>query len=482
MKSHPFTWWRGKAGLILLGLAMCFAVAPEPRAVAAEDPLLGYSFALEVEGTTVGFFTGASGIGSLTEVTEQSINTPASKTGTSVKKLPGRLRWNEVVLRRGITEDMGLWEWRQQVVDGDIDEARKNFSIIILDESLSPVARWEFVNGWPSKIEAPHAGTGTEDMALESLSLVYEQEVRCPDPLVPCNPANNPPTISDIPDKQTYEDTPVTVNFTVNDRETPLNNLQLTSRSSNATLVPQSRMTLGGSGANRTLTILPAANLSGSALVTVTVSDGTYQKSDSFSLTVTPVNDRPVIRGTPPRTVAAFSRYQFTPTAVDVEGGVLTFSIINCPDWASFDTATGSLSGTPVTVHINTATTGVEISVTDPQGAKASLPIFSIAVTDPPNHPPTISTIEDQRLSPNSSTRINFTVEDRETSAQSLVISLMSSNTRLLPLANLSLGGSGTNRTLDITPARNQTGSAIITITVSDGFFTTSLSFTVTVA
>ncbi|HEY6167304.1 MAG TPA: right-handed parallel beta-helix repeat-containing protein, partial [Verrucomicrobiae bacterium] len=75
-----------------------------------------------------------------------------------------------------------------------------------------------------------------------------------------------------------------------------------------------------------------------------------------------------------------------------------------------------------------------------------------------------------------------FTVGDMETAVTQLVVTVSSSNTRLVPAANIALGGSGVSRTVTVTPAANQAGSAVITITVADALgATASVSFTVTV-
>jgi hypothetical protein len=70
--------------------------------------------------------------------------------------------------------------------------------------------------------------------------------------------------------------------------------------------------------------------------------------------------------------------YSFQPTAADPDGNALTFSIVNRPAWASFDAATGRLSGTPSAANVGT-TTGIVISVSDGT-ASASLASFNIAV------------------------------------------------------------------------------------------------------
>jgi VCBS repeat-containing protein len=105
---------------------------------------------------------------------------------------------------------------------------------------------------------------------------------------------NDPPTISNITNQSTNEDTTTSpIGFTINDLETPPEFLSLLKASSNTTLTPASSIVFGGSGTNRTVTITPAADLVGSSTITVTVSDGTLTAFDTFTLTVNPVNDPP---------------------------------------------------------------------------------------------------------------------------------------------------------------------------------------------
>lgn len=91
-----------------------------------------------------------------------------------------------------------------------------------------------------------------------------------------------------------------------------------------------------------------------------------------------PTNSTPTISGSPATTVVEGNAYAFMPVANDADGDPLTFEIENPPPWASFDTVTGALSGTPDGTHIGT-TTGVLITVTDGTDA-ASLPVFDLEV------------------------------------------------------------------------------------------------------
>jgi hypothetical protein len=87
----------------------------------------------------------------------------------------------------------------------------------------------------------------------------------------------------------------------------------------------------------------------------------------------------PTISGTPGTTVVAGSAYTFTPTAADANNDPLTFSIVNMPAWATFNTTTGRLQGTPSAADVGTYT-AITIRVTDGT-ATTSLAAFAVAVT-----------------------------------------------------------------------------------------------------
>jgi hypothetical protein len=129
------------------------------------------------------------------------------------------------------------------------------------------------------------------------------------------------------------------------------------------------------------------------AAIAISVSDGQIAVPlPDFTIVVTPpsVNQAPVISGTPMTSVEAGTAYTFVPTASDPEGGALTFAISGRPAWATFDTSTGRLSGTPPAGTTGTFA-NIVISVSD-GASSAALPAFSIAVTAPTsNRPPTIS-------------------------------------------------------------------------------------------
>jgi len=96
--------------------------------------------------------------------------------------------------------------------------------------------------------------------------------------------------------------------------------------------------------------------------------------------------------------------------------------------------------------------------------------------------PPFISPISDITVNSNSSTGpINFTIGDATVPVDSLVLTATSSNPTLVPNSNIVFGGSGSNRTVNVTVAAGQGGTATITINVDNGQAVSSDSFDVTV-
>ena len=112
-------------------------------------------------------------------------------------------------------------------------------------------------------------------------------------------------------------------------------------------------------------------------------SGSTTGGSATGSGTTAPVtNTVPVISGTPGTSVIAGSAYSFQPTASDADGNTLTFSVANKPAWASFNTSTGRLSGTPSSGQVGTYS-GITLAVSDGEDT-ASLPAFTITVASAP--------------------------------------------------------------------------------------------------
>jgi hypothetical protein len=143
---------------------------------------------------------------------------------------------------------------------------------------------------------------------------------------------NDVPTLSAISDQTTLEDTATgAIAFTVGDVETAAGSLTVTAASSNLGVVAADGIALGGSGAERTITLSPVANASGTSTITVTVTDGgSLTATRSFVLTVTAVNDPPIPE--PSELAGGEDRWlPFQLRARDVEGDRLRFRVVQVP-------------------------------------------------------------------------------------------------------------------------------------------------------
>lgn len=183
-------------------------------------------------------------------------------------------------------------------------------------------------------------------------------------------------------------------------------------------------------------------------------------------------NSAPTISGTPSTGIGANSTYTFEPTADDVDGDPLIFSISNKPSWASFSSATGKLTGTPSSSQVRTYS-GIVISVSD-GSLVAQLPAFSITVSSAPNTPPSISGSPPSSVVAGSA--YSFTPTANDVDGDTLAFSISGKPS----WATFSTA----TGTLSGTPTAGQAGSYLnIVIAVSDGKVSTSLpNFAITVS
>ncbi len=151
------------------------SVLPAERGASADamaDPLVSFHFGVDLSGKSIGFFMECSGLGSENEVIEQKVVNDQGREITM--KIPGRLKWENITLKRGITSDMTIWDWRAMVVDGNVDSARINGSIIMYNMLGDEVARWNFINGWPAKVTGPTPKADSNEIGVEELTITHE--------------------------------------------------------------------------------------------------------------------------------------------------------------------------------------------------------------------------------------------------------------------------------------------------------------------
>ncbi|MCF7730619.1 MAG: DUF6055 domain-containing protein [Akkermansiaceae bacterium] len=300
---------------------------------------------------------------------------------------------------------------------------------------------------------------------------------------------NTPPTISTIATQEIAANTSTgALAFTVGDAQTPAVSLTLSGSSDNPALVPTANIVFGGSGANRTVTVTPAAAMSGSATITLTVGDGTATGASEFVLNVTTPPGAPSISVIADQTTDedhATAAIPFTVADSDTPVDALTVSgSSSSPSLVPDSNIVFGGSGADRTITLtplpNQAGACV-ISLTVSDGSFPVVTAFQVTV-NPVNDPPTISHVADLSIAQDSATApIAVVVNDVETEVAALALTAVSSNPALVPETHIAIGGSGADRSVVITPAAGQSGSAVITLTVSDGSTTASDTFALTV-
>jgi phage tail-like protein len=134
---------------------------------ARKDPFKSFSFLVEIDGVAAATFRSVSGLAAEAEVIEFR-----QLGGSHSIKLPGRIRYPNVILRRGLTTSRDLWDWWETVRDGAIQ--RRTVLIAVLDDAGQPVLRWRLSEAWPAKWELSELDASKNEIAIESLELAHE--------------------------------------------------------------------------------------------------------------------------------------------------------------------------------------------------------------------------------------------------------------------------------------------------------------------
>ena len=141
-----------------------------------KNPYSNFNFVVEIGGQEIGGFSEVSGLDGENQPIEyregnEGINAP--------RKLPGLERYPNVVLKRGITGNAYLWEWRREVRDGGTAfPPVRNVVVKLLDEKADrnrPAMTWTLTNAWPTKLTGPQLSAKGNDIAIEQLDLAVDR-------------------------------------------------------------------------------------------------------------------------------------------------------------------------------------------------------------------------------------------------------------------------------------------------------------------
>jgi len=139
----------------------------------ATDPYANFNYMLEIDGVTNAGFSECSGL--------NMENTPIEyREGTDTfltpRKQPGLMKYGNITLKRGITQNPELVAWLVQTESGDV--TRRTVSIVLLDELRQEAVRWNLREAWASKWMGPDLKANASEMSIETLEITHEGLVR----------------------------------------------------------------------------------------------------------------------------------------------------------------------------------------------------------------------------------------------------------------------------------------------------------------
>ncbi|KPA10280.1 hypothetical protein MHK_009515, partial [Candidatus Magnetomorum sp. HK-1] len=296
---------------------------------------------------------------------------------------------------------------------------------------------------------------------------------------------NDQPEIGSITHPTIDEDTAInSLSFTVTDIETAGCSHGITFASSDTGLIPVENISYTCNADIFYLSMTPVSNQSGNATITITITDaGNLTASESFIITVNEINDPPTLSTISNQSTTednATGAINFTVS--DAEGDNLTVSA-NSSNLSLVSIENIVISGTGLSKTLMITPTANEfgvvtitIAVTD--GELTSISAFELSITAV-NDVPIISGINTQMTQEDTAIQgISFTVTDIDNNDNSLIVTGESSNISLVTMSNITFDGTGSNRTVAITPVANENGAISITVAVSDSDLTATTSFT----
>ncbi len=313
---------------------------------------------------------------------------------------------------------------------------------------------------------------------------------------VTVRPVNQPPTLNSVANMTINENAgaqTVALSGIGSGATNESQTLTVTASSSNPALIPSPSVSYTSPNATGSLSFAPVAFGFGSSTITVTVNDGGASNnisSRTFTVTVNPVNQAPTLNSLADVTILENATAQ-TITLSGISSGATNESQTLTVTASSSNTGlvptpsvsytspngSGSISLAPVASGYGSA--NITVTVND-GGTSNNIVSRTFKVTV--DAPPTITSFTNRAIAMNTSTpAIPFSISDPETSASSLTVSAASDNLALVAASGIVLSGTGTNRTVTVTPVTGQTGVANITLTVGDGFANTTNSFQLSV-
>jgi phage tail-like protein len=132
------------------------------------DPYRSFNFIVEIDGIARAGFQDCSGL----DTAQDPVEYREGNHPITVRKLTSLVKYSNITLKWGVTDDSELWDWRKIIMSGK--DERKNGSIVLLDATGAEKKRWNFREGWPTKWTGPTFNAKASEVAIETLEIAHE--------------------------------------------------------------------------------------------------------------------------------------------------------------------------------------------------------------------------------------------------------------------------------------------------------------------
>ena len=127
------------------------------------------NFRVEIDGVPVATFLAVEGV----EVKTEVIHFADGDAPLADRKRPGRTTYSNIILKRGVTNNAGLWNWYKKVIDGKV--VRKSFSIIVCDDEGNELYRYNCFEAWPCRWKSLALNAEDSNNLIEEIEIAVEK-------------------------------------------------------------------------------------------------------------------------------------------------------------------------------------------------------------------------------------------------------------------------------------------------------------------
>ena len=109
------------------------------------------------------------------EVTSQTWGSKQSKGLPVRTKIPGNVKSGNIILRRGMTNSTGIWNWFEKIEKGEWGKQRKLVSLSIYNQASQEVARFELAGAWAASYKIADVNARSTEIEIEEVEVAFEE-------------------------------------------------------------------------------------------------------------------------------------------------------------------------------------------------------------------------------------------------------------------------------------------------------------------